>query len=418
MLNYSALVWIFFLTAMFATWFFCRLDRRASTLSIGIGVTGWVLDSQSGYDFLAYGLQILSAILAILFVLPRERKSTQDIRAKVFHALQRMSYLFVAAQIVSTLISNSGPEGVIRALLLAVLIATFNSYCGKGKTQVDLPLIISTIAVLTTIIDSLFSITQVSLTEIGGGRSGGIIGHPNYAAYLGAAVCVVWYTKKQDVISTPAFFLTGLATVITLSRTAILALALALLLVSLQKKKKVQATMLSILVIVAGLIQSSFADTILERFGWIASSGGLLGSNSSGWRALQWARTIEVIADRQLNPVGWKQSGQHLLSGLEPHNYYLQSLLELGVLGLACSIGFTVIFVRSQARLKNFGPAAIVALGSIFDAGLLVPSFFIGALVMLMSSARSDSDVLENISSKRLKIRPQARKEFDRVETL
>lgn len=403
MLNYSVLVWIFFSLAMLATLIFYRFDRRASTLSIGIGVTGWVLDSQSGYGFLAYALQILSAILAILIVLPREPKSTQDLRSKVFQKLQRLSYLFVASQVYAALMTDAGLEGVIRALLLTVLIATFNVYIGDGKALLDLPLTISTVAVLTIIIDSLFSITQLSLTEIGEGRWGGIIGHPNYAAYLGAAVCIVWYSKKQSVLSTSAFFLTGLATVVTLSRTAILALGLALLVVSLQQKKKVQASILSISVFLAVLTQSSFAETIVERFSWIASSGGLLGSNSAGWRALQWTRTIEVIAERQLNPVGWRQSGQYLLSGLPPHNYYLQSLLELGILGLACSIGFTVILLSGQAALKNFGPSAIVVLGSFFDAGLLVPSFFIAALVMMLGSGLNGLDFTVENNPKRRK---------------
>jgi hypothetical protein len=418
MLNYSFLVWLFFSGAMLATLIFYRLDRRASTLSIGIGVTGWVLDSQSGFGLLAYGLQILSAILAILLVLPREQTSTLDLRSKVFQKLQRLSYLFVATQIFAALITDSGLEGVIRALLLTVLLATFNSYLGNGKAMVDLPLVISTIAVLTIFIDSLFSITQLSLTESGGGRWGGIIGHPNYAAYVGAAVCVVWYSRKRGVLSTSAFFLTGLATALTLSRTAILALCLALLLVSLQKKKMGQASILSISVILAGLVQSNYAEPILERFGWIASSGGLLGSNSAGWRALQWAKTIEVITERQLNPVGWKQSGQYLLSGLPPHNSYFQSLLELGVLGLACSIGFTAIFILGQAKLKNIGPSAILVLGSVFDAGLLVPSFFISALVVLLGSGVNGLDFSEENQSKRQKTHPLAVKKVGGVHLL
>jgi O-antigen ligase len=116
----------------------------------------------------------------------------------------------------------------------------------------------------------------------------------------------------------------------------------------------------------------------------------LSGSNSAGWRTLQWTKTVEVIQENNFLPVGWKQSGQHLLSGLEPHNFFLQSQLELGVLGLISSIGFTLAFFYGQAVLRNFGPFAIIGLGSVFDAGLLVPSFLIGAVVMLLSSGSSE----------------------------
>jgi O-antigen ligase len=273
---------------------------------------------------------------------------------------------------------------------LVVLLATFNAYSYARQNFDGLPLIIITIAVGTIVVDSLFSITQVSFTEVGGGRYGGIIGHPNYAAYLGAAACAIWYTKRQSFAVAIGLSVTGIATILTLSRTAILALAIALLVISIQKKKILQASLLSIVATFALLLQSGFAATIVERFGWIVSSGGLSGSNSAGWRTLQWTKTVEVIQENNFLPVGWKQSGQYLLSGLEPHNFFLQSQLELGVLGLISSIGFTLAFFYGQAVLRNFGPFAIIGLGSVLDAGLLVPSFLIGAVVMLLSSGSGE----------------------------
>jgi O-antigen ligase len=390
MIYYSSLVWVFVISSVLTTFYFYRADRRASVLSIGLGVTGWVLDSQSGFDFLAYGLQITSFFISILFVLPQNRVRQDALLSRTLVFVQRASYLFLLSQVVSALITNSGPEGIIRSLLLTVLVATFNVFSTSGLNFIRLPLIIVTLAVGTILVDSLFSITQVSLTEAGEGRSGGIIGHPNYAAYLGAAACTIWYTKRQSFGVAIAMSVTGIATILTLSRTAILALAIGLLVISIQKKKILNASLVTVVAVFVLLIESSIVSAVVDRFGWIASSGGLSGSNSAGWRTLQWARTIEVIQASDFLPVGWKQSGQYLLSGLEPHSFFLQSQLELGVLGLISAIAFLIAFVYGQTVLRNFGSLAIIGLGSVFDAGLLVPSFWIGALVMLLSSARNE----------------------------
>jgi O-antigen ligase len=390
MISYSALVWLFVVSSLVTTFAFYRVDRRPVVVAIGFGVSGWVLDSQSGFDYLAYSLQIASFLVSVLFVLPGHQVKADTLLSKTLVLLQRVSYVFLFAQLVSALVTSSGYEGTVRALLLVVLLATFNAYSYARQNFDGLPLIIITIAVGTIVVDSLFSITQVSFTEVGGGRYGGIIGHPNYAAYLGAAACAIWYTKRQSFAVAIGLSVTGIATILTLSRTAILALAIALLVISIQKKKILQASLLSIVATFALLLQSGFAATIVERFGWIVSSGGLSGSNSAGWRTLQWTKTVEVIQENNFLPVGWKQSGQYLLSGLEPHNFFLQSQLELGVLGLISSIGFTLAFFYGQAVLRNFGPFAIIGLGSVLDAGLLVPSFLIGAVVMLLSSGSGE----------------------------
>ncbi len=382
MINYSALVLLYVTPSIALTLVYFLRDKKFSTLAVGFGVTGWILDSQSGFELLAYGLQFVSAVVTLLYVIRYEPLVEGNYLSRILLWMQRCTYVYIFAQVVSALITSSGIEGTVRSALLFLLIRALRSFFSNENAPHVLPLLIATVSTTTILLDSVFSVTQISVTEIGGGRFGGVIGHPNYAAYLSAAACIAWFGKRPTTLSVGATLVTGLATVLTLSRTAIVALLVSLVFVAFRKRKLRQGIVTGIIAVSLLFFQSNLLNALSERFGWIVESGGLFGSNSAGWRRLQWTTTMEVIQEKNFAPVGWKQSGQYLLSGLEPHNFYLQAQLELGVLGLLSAVWLTILFLVGSINLRNFPPLILVAFGCSLDAGFLVPSFFIAAMIL------------------------------------
>ncbi len=90
--------------------------------------------------------------------------------------------------------------------------------------------------------------------------------------------------------------------------------------------------------------------------------------NSLEWRFRYWGEVLPLAAQNPLTGVGLGSSSQELDSGKAPHNDYLRSLVELGIVGLLAYVALLVTFVRTAWRAYRVAPPGIqrgIALGTL-----------------------------------------------------
>ena len=359
---------------------------KFDTLTLSLFAFGWLLDSKSGLSLEAYSAQILAAIL-MLFSIERSKEKGNVIWKAAPPAIKNLFYSALAvagAQLATALYLGDSFEGVVRFSLLAIGIRYSANFLGERKILAfNLMLSFLVIYCLTVITAGVTGVDVYLSKESGGSRFGGLIGHPNYAAYVAVGASLFLLSRFSQPRIRVLFFFCVLVASLTLSRTALVALALGVLIYLLRRSNRGLGYLLGIGVGGLALFLSSFGQNLIDRFSWISTSGGLTGQNSSGWRLNQWQYAINRMIETNWQPVGWNNSGNYLLSGLPPHNYFIQAAMELGVIGLltCCWLffaGVSSIFKSSQLRPL----LVLVVLGPFFDAGALVPSFAFTILIV------------------------------------
>lgn len=216
--------------------------------------------------------------------------------------------------------------------------------------------------------------------ESGSLRYGGLIGHPNFAAYyLGACILVVPLLFSGDwrLIASLQATLGG-ALLLTGSRNALLGLAVGLVVVSARRPKML---LLLVPMTAAGLFL--VGDTLVRRFAFLGSSGGLSGQNASGWRLDHWRVAVQVANDSMPFGVGWNRYQEVALDSLAVHNGYLQLWVELGVLGVVGGAVLVLGLLRILTRAGTPGSVGVLAyllLITTGDPGLLYPPIMLFVL--------------------------------------
>jgi O-antigen ligase len=379
----------------------------AAGWALTLSLLGWSLDSKSVIGQYAYILQLCGAAIFAILIVSRKMKNAVNFQREK-RSVRNWVYVSVSSivfvQLLTAVFLAQSLEGVIRFSLLAISVAFATSLSAEeARSLFSQALWLGSAITISIPLSALIQVSSQSFTEIGGARLGGFLGHPNYAAYVAGAVCLLWFVKKDLKYSRLNFWITLFCVLATQSRTAIIALIIGLLLISLSQAgaflRLVRlGSVLGLLVLISG-----FGENLLARFTFIESSGGLAGENSSGWRIQQWQTALSYLSSENWLPVGWNKSGQYLLSGLSPHNLFLQGAMELGVLGLAAAsalvISVIAIYVRNHS-LRILIPLFVLA--SIFDAGFWVPSFSYFFIVVPLLLAVGNLSLADGISLRRV----------------
>lgn len=219
-------------------------------------------------------------------------------------------------------------------------------------------------------------------------RSGGLVGHPNFAAYVVAWVLLSATVLADSPVRTRAariglVMLFATAILSTGSRLALVALVLALLY---GFRHRFQRKTVTAGVLGGALLLGLTTSASVERLGSLASSGGLRGENSAGWRFERWTDDIELAHDHLPWGVGWNQAQYVFADGLGAHNGYLQVAIELGVIGSIGAVALIVGIARSTRRLTA-GSTQLVAFAlliTIGDPGIFYPAILYLAFIFLI----------------------------------
>ena len=117
------------------------------------------------------------------------------------------------------------------------------------------------------------------------------------------------------------------------------------------------------------LVLLVLAPSVLQRFGDLNAPDPVPGypANSAGWRLAYWTDLLPEGLKSPVTGVGIDSVRLTSTDGRMPHNLFVQSWVEMGLLGLLAAltvIVVTVIFVRSRLHAAEVGPDRAFALAA------------------------------------------------------
>lgn len=279
----------------------------------------------------------------------------------------------------------------VRFLTYTLCIAILANLTGEQRRRTAQ----ATVLIIAVLSGSVFatklgilSLPQIEDRESAGVRIGGLVGHPNFAAYL-MGIAMLYVLAQEDMRGHFRYPLiasfTG-AILITGSRSALAFLVLgALVLLARWWRHSV------VVIVIAAALYRFYGDVIAQRVDSLTSSGGIQGQNSSGWRLQHWNYVFDQLEPFSLTGVGWGRAQTLLPGQLAVHNGYLQVWFELGLLGLAALLLFAFALWR-LARARGLG--AMVLVGYVFatnagDMVLLYPPIAYVLLILVFGTQSS-----------------------------
>jgi O-antigen ligase len=301
----------------------------------------------------------------------------------------------------------NGAQLVLRAAVFLAIIVAVQTYRGALRTDDVLRVIV--LAASASAVTAIFQIgTGTTFEFAGDARIPGSMAHPNSAALLYALGSLAAYARCTlsgfSVVRTLPLALTVLALSLTVSLGGGLTLVVMLSAYEAFKRRGTRA--IAMCLGLAGsaalfLVLSPTGSQRIASFSSLAIATGGVEVNSFDWRLGRWS---ELLYFWQQSPViglgyGGGESGAYL-SGYLPHNEYLRTLVDVGVVG---ALAMTAICVAAYRRLikasregSALAPVGLAALtGSLVNA-LSDNTFTYSApcylLAMLTGAAlRSDS---------------------------
>jgi hypothetical protein len=265
-----------------------------------------------------------------------------------------------------------GAVGVVRFGSTAIASLILMSSTAKHSAFLTRALVVVSSLSALIVIAQRFTRWPTPTADIvsSGFRYGGLIGHPNFAAYsLACAALAIFVMAKKRNDYLPLFVLIP-AMILTGSMTAMIMFVLALIgYAGLRRPKSL------IWLGLAGASLLPLAYVLMSRLQFAWSSGGIEGANSSGWRLIQWQRSWALgVSSRGLG-IGWGRAAELLPQNLGVHSLYMEVAVELGYLGIAClSIGIVALIIGSRKSAVQFVTCFFALGGSIMDPVLLYPA--------------------------------------------
>jgi O-antigen ligase len=146
----------------------------------------------------------------------------------------------------------------------------------------------------------------------------------------------------------------GALTLFTYARGAWVALILGLVVIGVKQDRRILAGLLAVVVLVVVAVPSVTArlsDLSEER---VEGRGD---PNSLAWRFGYWGRLLPEVADSPVTGIGLEQVLAHSEEGLQPHNVFVQTVVEAGLFGLTCLVGLCFAMASDLRRaIRNASP--------------------------------------------------------------
>lgn len=244
-----------------------------------------------------------------------------------------------------------------------------------GALSLVLPAIVGFYQIVTP--DDLYAFTDVS-------RIDGTFVHPNsFGAYLAiiavSALAVLPITRRRAwTMAAVTGATASLLILFTYARGAWIAAVVGIGYIVVRYQRRLLPVLAAV-----GLLLVLLVPSVGSRLSDLESSPSPVPgdgtANSLEWRLQYWQEILPMATEMPITGLGLDQVPQRTEAGAEPHNGFVQALVETGVLGLAALIGLTVAMWRdlSQARRTaddEFDRTLAVA-ATAAAAGILVQMF-------------------------------------------
>lgn len=290
--------------------------------------------------------------------------------------------LAIAVAITTASLGASDIAGVLRFVGIGLAAwAAFQLEVEKpGYPRIVLSLIL-TIGALSVIAQPTigFPTPFIDREGDGGFRFGGLLGHPNFAAYV-FAVGALWLLarKRTGARYWVQIGLLVAAMLVTGSRTAFLLFVGAAVILLVNDLRRAALIAVALL-----LFAFTIGTTMVTRIEALLTSSGSQ-ANSGTWRVEQWQRALDMRAGYELFGIGWQRIEELTPNGLGAHSGYVQLLVELGLVGAVITSAGLVIAVASTVRSRLSAIVWLYILGaSTTDPVFLYPSVAVVAVVVL-----------------------------------
>lgn len=215
--------------------------------------------------------------------------------------------------------------------------------------------------------------------QTGATRFGGLMGHPNFAAYaLGLGILYLIGARRLSGAAWLLVAVFGAAILLTGSVGALgtVALGLAVIVVSRGVGRALGVLMAGAIGLVA------LGQTLAGRIGALVSGDPNL--NSLNWRFEQWRSAIALLGNQLWTGIGWQQIPLRIDSGLEAHSAYVEIYVELGIIGtVLLGFGVVALLIWAGPRLVALVMVGVVLVSSITDPVLVYPSSMATLLTLL-----------------------------------
>lgn len=207
------------------------------------------------------------------------------------------------------------------------------------------------------VVPALVALTQAQRNEVEQylevSRIRGTFVHANpFATYLVILAVVALAVRphlqgRARLAATAVLGTAGALTLFTYARGAWVAVLLGLVVVGLKQDRRILVGLLAVIVVVVVAVPSVTArlsDLSEER---VEGRGD---PNSLAWRVSYWGRLLPEVADSPATGIGLEQVLAHSEEGLQPHNVFVQTVVETGLLGLACLVGLCLSMAGDLRR--------------------------------------------------------------------
>lgn len=363
-------------------------------------------------------LALLFLVAGVLWLAARARHSPlsfspMSMALVAFAGVASLSSLVSAAPVASAVAASKTVSGVLMFLVLERLL----------QERPDRMRSVITAVLASAVVPCLVALQQVATGATSGTTSGAELGrvygtfvHPNpFATYLAIvavlAVAVLPHVlRRRDQLFVLAVAGLALASLLfTYSRGGWVA-ALVGLAYLLAKRSVVLLVLAGVVVVLAGM----FAPPVQARLADIGAPPPVEGvpANSLEWRVGYWQEVLPLAAGNPLTGIGLERVQNSTPSGLPPHNAYVQTYVETGVLGLGALVAVILTgFITLRRRLTRARPGlerGLAFAGTAVALGLLAQTltenlltqtmalwYFAAAATWGYRSPRADQEALE-----------------------
>lgn len=308
-------------------------------------------------------------LAAVLWLIAQRRAG----RLRPVSGVVTATCVFAAAAVLSApgsrMLSVSLPSAlkvVSIALMAIILDQVFRQSPDRIRTMI-------TAMVVSLLVPTVASFAQLGKglpyenVYSGYGRARGTFTHPNPLATYLVSMCLLCAamlphvfarakaTKQRGELAVMASALGAAlgALYLTYSRGAWIALVVGVAVVGLLQNRNVLYGMIAVIMIMLIAVPST-----LDRFSDLTKSNevaiGQGDPNSLAWRVRYWGEIIPYWQRSPLTGIGPEMVRNTQPTGFDPHNSFLQALIEMGVVGLGAFLGVLVsIAVALRRALKR-----------------------------------------------------------------